>query len=260
MNSPKEPNRVPRYGPRTPLVAMSLLRVLFANEGGLTAQALAKRAGQALPSVYRHLDTLIHMGVVYKTSEEGRFRINPAARLLDDSADHEAIDVLLKAFVKETGHEIALATLHDGQLALTHLHTRDEGVSLLAGVPPYALHATAVGKALLSALPSAERRRLLAEAGMPAFTPKTITSPDAFEAQLRSDKDGIWSANGEFCDDGACLAVLADTGRFWSDCIAVTTSVRICELERERDQIVAALHRVVVLLKPALGPLLPLPE
>ncbi|MCH7229965.1 helix-turn-helix domain-containing protein [Glycomyces sp. L485] len=253
MNDPKQPE--PRYGPKTPLTALRIFRLLHANENGLTAQSLASRCGLALASAYRHLDSLVHMGLVYK--DDDRFRIDPGAKPLDQAADHEAIDVILKEYVKDTKRDIALATLHGGALVFTHLHAPEDSESLLTNVPAYAVHSTAAGKALISALPGPERRRLLVRNGMPAFTAKTITDPDALEERLHPDEHGIWSAEGEYCEIGACLAVLADTGRFYADCIAVTTSVRASELERERERLTTALHRVVVLLKPALGPLVP---
>lgn len=254
MNDPIQPIPSPRYGPKTPLVAIRILGALTEHEGGRSAQSLANRCGLKLASVYRHLDSLIHAGLVYK--DGNRYLIDPGMPPLGYAADHEAIDLILKEFVNETNRDVALATLHEGRMVLTHLHASAKGESLLAGVPSQALHATAAGKALLAALPETERRRLLNNNGMPAYTAKTITDPDDLEARLQSDEHGIWTAAGEYCEIGACMAVLADSGRLFSECVAVTTSVRVDEIDAAREMLTAALHRVVVLLVPVLGPLL----
>jgi IclR family transcriptional regulator, acetate operon repressor len=254
MNDPTQPNPSPRYGPKTPLVAIRILGALTRHERGLSAQSLANRCDLKLPSAYRHLDSLIHAGLVYKSGN--RYLINPGMPPLGNPADHEAIDLVLKEFVKETNREIALATLHDGRMTFTHLHANSKDESLLACVPSQAVHATAAGKALLAALPKTERRRLLDLNGLPAYTEKTITDPDELEARLQPDDHGIWTAAGEYCEIGACMAVLADSGRLFSECVAVTTSVTVAEFEGAQEQLTAALHRVVVLLIPLLGPLL----
>lgn len=255
MNDPKQPIPEPRYGPKTPLTAIRILRMLDQHEAGLSAQSLAHRCGISLGAAYRHTDSLTHAGLLYK--DDNKFFIDPRARLLTNTADHEGIDAVLDEFVEASGRDVALATLHNGRLALTHLHKSSKSESLLANVPSSAAHATASGKALLAALSRPERRRLLAQNGMPAFTPKTATTPESLEKLLHPDENGIWSAEGEFCDVGGCLAVLADAGRLYADCIAVTTSVRVADLPYTRDQLTAQLHRTVVLLKPVLGPLLP---
>lgn len=257
MNDATQPIPGPRYGPKTPLTAIRILRMLDKHEAGLSAQSLAHRCGITLAAAYRHTDSLMHTGLIYK--DDNKFIIDPRARLLTNAADHHGIDVVLKGFVQDSGRDIALATLHDGQLVLTHLHQSLKSESLLAAVPSQAVHATAAGKALLAALPKTERRRLLAQNGMPRYTAKTATTPEALEERLRPDENGIWSAEGEFCEIGGCLAVLADTGRVYADCIAVTTSVRVVDLPHTRGQLTAQLHRTVVLLKPVLGPLLPPP-
>jgi DNA-binding IclR family transcriptional regulator len=54
------------------------------------------------------------------------------------------------------------------------------------------LHATSLGKALLSELDEAERRELLERAGMPRRTPRSIGTPAAFERELRASRERGW--------------------------------------------------------------------
>lgn len=76
-----------------------------------------------------------------------------------------------------------------------------ESKSLLADVPSCAAHATAAGKALLAPLPRPAQKQHLAQNGMPMFTTKTTTTPEALEKRLHPDENGIWSAEGEYSED-----------------------------------------------------------
>jgi IclR family acetate operon transcriptional repressor len=70
------------------------------------------------------------------------------------------------------------------------------------------LHCTGVGKVLLAGLPEDDVRGVLARAGMPAQTPRTLTDPEALLAQLQAV-----TAQGYAVDDGEqeagvrCVAV-----------------------------------------------------
>lgn len=50
------------------------------------------------------------------------------------------------------------------------------------------LHCTAVGKSVLAALPLPEAQATIARAGLPAFTPYTLTDPDALLADLEQTR------------------------------------------------------------------------
>jgi IclR family acetate operon transcriptional repressor len=70
------------------------------------------------------------------------------------------------------------------------------------------LHCTGVGKVLLAGLPDDDVRQVLARAGMPARTPRTLTDPDVLLAELH-----LTVVQGYAIDDGEqeagvrCIAV-----------------------------------------------------
>jgi len=69
-------------------------------------------------------------------------------------------------------------------------------------------HCTAVGKAILAHLPESEVRDLLHRTGMPKHTENTITTPDAFTAQLRqAAEQGYATDEGEQELGVRCVAV-----------------------------------------------------
>jgi len=69
-------------------------------------------------------------------------------------------------------------------------------------------HCTAVGKAILAQFPESEVRELLHRTGMPQHTDNTITTADAFTAQLHQTSDhGYAMDEGEQEVGVRCVAV-----------------------------------------------------
>ncbi len=70
-------------------------------------------------------------------------------------------------------------------------------------------HATALGKSLLATLTTEQRFRYLREYGMRPFTTATLTTVEAFEADLAAgDRRGMQLELGQFRQGVACAAVL----------------------------------------------------
>jgi IclR family acetate operon transcriptional repressor len=70
------------------------------------------------------------------------------------------------------------------------------------------LHATALGKAIAVTLPESRVLSILAQAGMPQLTERTIASPDAFLDELTSVRNSGYALDDrENVSDGICIAV-----------------------------------------------------
>jgi DNA-binding IclR family transcriptional regulator len=69
-------------------------------------------------------------------------------------------------------------------------------------------HSTALGKALLSCFPIADVKAFVAAHGLPAATPKTITDPDKFYAELDQVREQGYAVDDEENEiGGRCIAV-----------------------------------------------------
>jgi IclR family acetate operon transcriptional repressor len=69
------------------------------------------------------------------------------------------------------------------------------------------MHASGIGKALLAELSRGEVEAILSRKGLPSFTPKTLTSPDALFADLEATRARGWSHDDEERTSGMrCLA------------------------------------------------------
>lgn len=229
---------------------VKLTTVLSAAPAALSKVELAHHAG--LTGV--RLDGAIIAGIqagMIERSDTGGYRLTALPRRKAD----ERIDTVLEGYAKTTGHDAALATLYDGRLVLTHLHTVPGHPSLLAPVGTDAAHATSAGHALLDGLAPDQFRDFLEKAGMPRFTARTPTTPTQLELLLNRDSAGIYTAEGQYCPDGACLAVGLRRGAPDGRCVAFTTSVYLPELQQKREQLKADLFRVAAQLAPIVGPL-----
>ncbi|MFD0382712.1 IclR family transcriptional regulator [Streptomyces stramineus] len=169
--------------------ALDILDAVAGADGPVTAKALARRTGCGLSTVYELLGALTARGHVVRTASGytlgyrvpalyGAFR---RQMRLDD----EVHGLLLKAR-RAVEADTYFSTYRDGDIAVlagtAASFPATGGFSVGRDADG---HATAHGKVLLSALPRAARLRYLAQTGMRAITPRTITSPEVLDAELR---------------------------------------------------------------------------
>lgn len=203
-----------------------------------------------------YLKALIQWRKVSRT--DGRYhRDLEASPDLAPAADEEGIQLALKRFVDETCHDVALVVLGPDGLVLTHYLNHPKGEALLHGLPLDSAHATAAGHALLWGRSRIVLKRYFSRIGMPRFTEQTPTTIEKLAPLLEPDRKKTWTAQGQYCETGACIAVLARPGVFTADRIALTTSVLQVNYRRDRDMLRDALLRTAGELMSVLGPLLP---
>ncbi len=139
---------------------------------------------------------------------------------------------VLRHLAATTRHDAYLACLSGQRLVVVDLAEGDRSPWLEDLQPGLetAAHATAVGKALLATLPRRDRRTLLAEHGMRAFTGNTVTEPDQIETELGQLTPGTPVAEfGQYRDNVCCASIAvrgADPGTWW----ALGTSARGLDL------------------------------
>jgi IclR family transcriptional regulator, acetate operon repressor len=174
--------------------AMDVLEAL-AREGGPQRLAqIARRTGLTKPTVHRHLRTLADCGFA-EPAEGGAYRAGPRLLGLAAAALHAGPDLRLARPVladlrRRTG-QLAHYAVRDGAEAV-HLELSEPAGEYRMSVAPGGrapLHSSAVGLAMLSALPEPEAGAVLAGAlldgtALPARTAATLTDPAALRAEL----------------------------------------------------------------------------
>jgi DNA-binding IclR family transcriptional regulator len=193
--------------------ALDVLEVL-SEHPDLGLSELSAQTGVSKASTYRVLSTLETRGFVNKDPDTRKY--SPGVKLIAMSCAVVArIDLVTAArpFVVElqaafdetvnvgilTGHEVLYVDILESA----------QGLRMAAAVGTRnALHCTALGKAILSALPNSEARELLAGYRRVAATPRTITGLEAIMDDLAVVAERGYSVDDEENEVGArCVGV-----------------------------------------------------
>jgi DNA-binding IclR family transcriptional regulator len=162
--------------------AARILKALGAGAPRLGVSELADRLGLAKTTVYGLLRTLERQDLVEQDVETGKYRLGPAMLQLGnaflDNHELRARSLLWADTLATTvGEAVRVGVLHGRQVLVVHHVFRPDGtVQILEVGASLPWHASALGKAQVSALPPDRRRTLLA-GPMPRLTGRTIVDP-----------------------------------------------------------------------------------
>lgn len=213
--------------------ALHLLDAVGAATSPLPAKVLARRTGQPLATTYHLLRTLVHEGYLSRVDGLG-YVLGERISELSSSPGSEAT-LLAQA------HQV-LQTLHVESSAATYLSVLDDGEIRLTDVVDSAssprvdlwvdfhdaAHATAIGKAVLSALDEQARRGYLADHAMTDLTPHTVTDPRVLLRQLDTTV-GYAVDREEYALGTACIAVAVPSSS-WTAAVAMSAPARRVDL------------------------------
>jgi DNA-binding IclR family transcriptional regulator len=184
--------------------AMSLFEVFARERRELTKSELARLLNLPESSCSDLLSTLYDIGYITRSVESKRYY--PTGRLLNSAkaiSENDPLTLfgaeatsLLSKKVDETctfgvldGERVKMVSVYEGTQRLRYVVNIGDRVSL---------HGTAVGKALLGALPPTERGRLLRLQPLRRLTPDTTTNPADLEREIERDqKQGWFTSKGE---------------------------------------------------------------
>jgi DNA-binding IclR family transcriptional regulator len=174
---------------------------------------LATRAELPKSTVLRLLRTLESHNFVQQDLQTRRYSLGWALIHLGKASERQSKPVrLLRSFLervsRETGETASLAML-DGNYAVYVDQVLSRNI--IRGVPPIGthlwLHATAVGKALLSALDEERLDRLLREVGLPQITERTIINATRLREDLAVVRKRGYAVDDEEAERGGrCIA------------------------------------------------------
>lgn len=170
--------------------ALEVLCQFTAEHPSLGVSELSRRLGIPKSTTHNLLRTLEAFDFVHQDPATRQFRLG--ARVyelgLRFSRNTRLVPVAwpyLQRLAAETKETVKLGVLSNQEVLIVaavespyELHTRgDEGVRAW-------LHSTGLGKAILARLPEREVRAVVAARGLPRFTPHTIATPAALDAEL----------------------------------------------------------------------------
>ncbi|MEU4575022.1 IclR family transcriptional regulator [Nonomuraea sp. ATR24] len=194
--------------------ALRVLEEVAQSDRPLTVKVIARRCGLNLSTSYHLVRTLCYEGYLlrlpsgdYLPGPQVAERFHDMLGALGRPPNARAV---LGHLAASTGHTAYLARLTEGRLVVAEVA---EGLyspwleDLQAGLEA-APHATALGKALLVALPPAERRAILEESGLRRFTSRTPATADDVEKELYGLRPGqVVEEHGQYREEVACAAI-----------------------------------------------------
>jgi DNA-binding IclR family transcriptional regulator len=191
--------------------ALRILPLLAAGPANL--EQVATRLGVHKSTALRLLRTLHEHGLVYRQADQ-RYRLG--ARLF--ALAHEAMEHIdirdtahpqLAALGESCGHTVHLAVYEDGEVVYIDKVESRYPVRMYSRIGrPVAITVAAVAKVLLADLPEDERRVLAHRLDYPRYTPRSVTGPEAFLAELARVRDQGWATDfGGHEESINCVAV-----------------------------------------------------
>jgi IclR family pca regulon transcriptional regulator len=190
----------------------------FGPDGGARSLAdLARRTGLPRAGVRRLVLTLVELGLA--EPRDGGFILTPRVlRLgfayLSSLGLREVAQPLIERLSREADEVVAVSVL-DGDELVYVARAEVQGVlrrSLTIGsrLPAFC---TSMGRVLLSGLSDAAVRGLLTRKPLPAYTPRTLTDPEALAAAVAATRRAGWAMVSEELEIGACglAAAIRDT-------------------------------------------------
>ncbi|MDU9007172.1 HTH-type transcriptional regulator BhcR [Sedimentitalea todarodis] len=186
----------------------------FLSEGqGKPLTTLANELHQSPSTMYRVLVTLESRGLVDFDVIDQVWHIGPKAfiigsRFLLRTSLVERARPILRKLMEVSGETANLGIERNGHvLFVSQVETH---ASIRAFFPPGTLsqlHASGIGKALLSQMGPDRVARFLSEAPLERFTDFTLTSPDELTADLKRARDRGYAIDGEERNSGMrCIA------------------------------------------------------
>jgi len=173
--------------------ALDLLDLIAkAGREGTRLTDLAVGIGLSKAATYAMLQTFLPRGFVIATGEGTgrRYRLGMSLARLGDLAiaNIALVDIampVLRALTQEVGLTSRLAILDDGYAVVVGRADGPGAIRFDAALGRRELpHCSAVGKALLAAMPRRDANAILRHVGMPRRTPHTLTSLAALDHDL----------------------------------------------------------------------------
>ena len=217
--------------------ALRVLEAVGQSARGLTVKQIARRCELTVATTYHLVRTLAYEGYVMRR-EDGTYVVGLEVadryrELVTAFRGPQPVVETLRKAATDSGHTHYLGRFVCGRIAVTAMAegSRSPYVDDLVTGFDDAAHATALGKVLLATLSPDQRWRFLKEQGMRAYTPQTLTSPEALDADLAAgDRRGMQIAVGQFRTGLACASVLVIADREPERRVALGCAVPASEL------------------------------
>jgi len=185
----------------------------MATDAPCTVAHLCRRTGVTKPAAYRILKTLDQRGYVVRDEVRREYSLGPALYGLSRAARNSTdlvrlVRPAMQQLHEEFGETVNLGVISHGQVLYLDAIESDQRLrTSIAIALRDNVHSTALGKAILGALPGTEAKQLLSEVDWSRTnTPRTVRSADELLADI-ARRDAGYAVDDEENELGSrCVA------------------------------------------------------
>jgi len=231
----------------TARAVLQVFALLLEHPSGVRADEVAADLGKSVSTAYYLLTSLCEEGFavheskgVYRPARGLEELTGAVAELTPEHPLHEGLAGTVDELFLRTRKRSYLGAVRPGRIEIIAFRGR-QGVPCMPGLGSEirdSAHALAMGKVVLSLLGANGLARYVAR-GLKTFTPHTVTSPAALEAELqRVRDDGYALDREEFQENFCCIAapIFDERGKFVA---ALGLSVTAHVFDTDRDELAA---------------------
>lgn len=176
---------------KTTRTSLELLEAIKDLEGARISD-LTETTGLARSTVHNHLQTLLDAGYVVRENNAyyvGLRLFHLGERSRSRKREYELGKQAVTQLADHTGKVASFGVEENGRV-VTLFHDRGDVRDTESELGEYSyVHCTAVGKAILAALPEERRKEIIDAHGLPARTENTITDRQALQAELETVRE-----------------------------------------------------------------------
>lgn len=183
--------------------ALALIETISQSDRGLTMSELARSVKLAPSTAHRLLNSLLAREFVDFDHESGIWTVGLQAFIVGNAylINRDVVAVarpIMRRLKEKTGETVNLAVLQNEHVVFVGQVESAEEMRMVVQIGSRGpIHATGVGKALLSALPENEVIALARKIGMPRLTQNTITTITKLKQALRQIREVGFAVDDE---------------------------------------------------------------
>ncbi len=242
--------------------ALDILESFTKTEDELGVTELSKRLGLHKNNVFRLLATLEHRGYIEQNKATENYRLGPktlqiGSIFIEQRECRRQARPILEELMAASGETAVVAVLRANKVI--YMDSVETGktvraVSRIGAMLP--AHCTAVGKAQLAQLSTADVERLYPETSLPSLTDRSIKTRDQLIAELKRTVEKGYALESEECD-AEVRSIAVPVRDFYQNVIAaigiVAPAGRLTDERLEKGDVLALLHEAGGALSAKLG-------
>lgn len=175
--------------------ALKILEVLSDYPDGIGISDLARELDLAKSSTHRLLATLMSRSYVTQNKKTENYSLGTkiielSGSILDNLNVRNVAKSELEELCKNTNEVVHLCIYENGEVIYIDKYESNQTIRMHSRIGKRAMiHSTGVGKVLLSGMEKEEISKIIEEKGLPAKTPKTITTYEELIKRLEKIKE-----------------------------------------------------------------------